>query len=237
MTNKMNSTISAKNQKWGGKFIVISWVGPTIEEILLYELAIMPHTSLIITPLFSDYNLKQAVALIGEHGNNPLWGPTSNAKKLTPAKAFQARVWTPPKRIQILGNAFLTKLNAHIMPVLPVNDIDHSALILYALLHDLIKRYIANTLLHPAVVAQFYDHITEKELPKWLLGFNYPVEAEKLAKDKDWPKLAHQFHQVTIVIGKYGEIKAPPKKSVNKAQSKKKCGGGTPRGRGRSEKK
>jgi hypothetical protein len=67
----------------GGKFIVISWVGPTIEKTLLYKLAIMPLTPLVITPLFSDYNPKQAVALIAEHGNNPSWGPTSNAKKLT----------------------------------------------------------------------------------------------------------------------------------------------------------
>jgi hypothetical protein len=56
----------------GGKFIVISWVGPIIEETLLYELDIMPLTPLIITPLFSDYNPKQALALISERGNNPL---------------------------------------------------------------------------------------------------------------------------------------------------------------------
>jgi hypothetical protein len=157
-----------------------------------------------------------------------------------------SRVWTPPKRNQILWNAFLTKPNARITLVLPVNDIDHSVLILYfkgpgtihtGTITDLIKRYTADTLPCPAVVAQFYDHITEEELPKWLLGFDYPVEAEKFAEDKDWPKLVLQFHQVTIAIGKCGEIKAPPKKSVNKAQSKKKRGGGTPRGRGRSDKK
>jgi hypothetical protein len=85
----------------GGKFIVIFWVGPTIEETLHYESAIMLLTPLIITPLFSDYNPKQATALISEHGNNPSWGPIFNAKKLALAKTFQARVWTPPKRNQI----------------------------------------------------------------------------------------------------------------------------------------
>jgi hypothetical protein len=78
--------------------------------------------------------------------------------------------------------------------VLLVNDIDHSALILYfkgpgtidtGTITDLIKRYMADTLPCPAVVAQFYDHVTEKELPKWLLGFDYPVEAKKFAEDKD----------------------------------------------------
>jgi hypothetical protein len=171
---------------------------------------------------------------------------TPNAKKLTPAKAFQARGWTPPKRNQILQNAFLTRPNACIMPVLPVNEIDHSTLILYykglgttdtGIITDLIKRYTADSLPHPAVVAQFYNLVTEKKLPTWLLGFDYSVEAEKFAENKDWPKLVLQFYQVTIAIGKCGEIKAPPKKSVNKAQSKKKHGGGTPRGRGRSDKK
>jgi hypothetical protein len=235
-----------KKPEVGGKFIVISWVGPTIEETLLYELAIMPLTPLVITPLFSDYNPKQAMALIAERSNNPSWGPTSNAKKFTPAKAFQAKVWTPPKRNQILQNAFFTKPNTCITPVLPVNDIDHSALILNfkspgtidtGTITDLIKRYMANTLPRLAVIAQFYNHVTKEELPKWLLGFNYPVEAEKFAEDKDWPKLVLQFHQATIAISKCGEINAPPKKSVNKAQSKKKRGGGTPRGRGRSDKK
>jgi hypothetical protein len=89
------------------------------------------------------------------------------------------------------------KPNARITLVLPVNNIDHSALILYfkgpgtidtSTITDLIKK-LADTLPCLAMVAQFYDHVTKEELPKWLLGFDYPVEAEKFAEDKDWPKL------------------------------------------------
>jgi hypothetical protein len=133
---------------------------------------------LIITPLFSDHNPKQAMALIAGRGNNPTWGPISNTKKLTPAKA---RVWVALKRNQILRNAFLTKPTACIPPVILVNKVDQTTLILYykgpgtadtATITELIQEHIGHTVLHLAVVAQFYDHASEEELPKWLLGFD-----------------------------------------------------------------
>jgi hypothetical protein len=62
----------------------------------------LPLTPLIITPLFLDTNPKQAAALIADRGNRPSWGPITNAKRLNPAKAFQAKVWVPQKRNQIL---------------------------------------------------------------------------------------------------------------------------------------
>jgi hypothetical protein len=122
----------------------------------------------------------------------------SNAKKLTPAKAFQARVWVAPKRNQILRNAFLTKLAARITPVILVNQMDQTTLILYykgpgmantTIITELIQEHVSHTVPHPAMVAQFYDHTSEEKFPKWLLGFDLILEAEKFAINKDWPKL------------------------------------------------
>jgi hypothetical protein len=42
----------------GGKFVVISWVGTTIEETDHYKEVIRPLMPLIITLLFSDHNPK-----------------------------------------------------------------------------------------------------------------------------------------------------------------------------------
>jgi hypothetical protein len=42
---------------------------------------------------------------------------------------------------------------------------------------SLIKAY-ARDLPEPAAVAQFYDHETEADLPKWLIAFNNPADAE-----------------------------------------------------------
>jgi hypothetical protein len=224
----------------GGKFVVVSWVDTTIEETDHYKEVIRPLTPLIITPLFSDHNPKQATVLIASRENNPMWGPISNTKKLTLAKAFQDRVWVAPKRNQILRNAFLTKPTACITPVVPVNKVDQTTLILYykgpgmadtATITELIQEHIGHTVPHLAMVAQFYDHASEEELPKWLLGFNLILEVEKFAADKDWPKLVLQYRGISLVIGKCGEIKAPPK--PNKTQSTKKCGGGALRGRGK----
>jgi hypothetical protein len=116
----------------------------------------------------------------------------SNAKKLTPAKAFQARVWVAPKRNQILWNTFLTT-TAHITLVIPLNKMDQTTLILYykgpgittATITELIQEHVGHTVPHLAVVAQFYDYASEKELPKWLLGFDFISEAEKFTTDKD----------------------------------------------------
>jgi hypothetical protein len=168
----------------------------------------------------------------------------SNAKKLTPAKAFQARVWVALKRNQILWNSFLTKPMAHITPVVPVNKVDQTTLILYykgpgtadtTTITELIQEHVGHTVPYLTMVAQFYDHASEEELPKWLLGFDLISEAEKFATDKDWPKLVLQYRGISLAIGKCGEIKAPPK--PNKTQSTKKHGGGAPRERGKSGKK
>jgi hypothetical protein len=35
-------------------------------------------------------------------------------------------------------------------------------------------------------VAQFYDHVTETDLPKWLIAFDTPVEAEAFKTRKEW---------------------------------------------------
>jgi hypothetical protein len=38
----------------------------------------------------------------------------------------------------------------------------------------------------PAAVAQFYDHVTETDLPKWLIAFDTLVEAEAFKTRKEW---------------------------------------------------
>jgi hypothetical protein len=103
----------------GGKFVMISWIAEFIHMTINYEGIICPLTPLIITTLFSDTNPKQAAALIANRGDRPAWRLVTNAKRLNPAKAFQAKVWVPQKRNQILHNAFLTTPIAHITPVIP----------------------------------------------------------------------------------------------------------------------
>jgi hypothetical protein len=93
---------------------VVSWIAEPIHKTINYEGIIRPLTPLIITPLFSDTNPKQAAALITDRGDRPAWGLVTNAMRLNPAKAFQAKVWVPQKRNQILRNAFLTAPMARI---------------------------------------------------------------------------------------------------------------------------
>jgi hypothetical protein len=70
---------------------------------------------------------------------------------------------------------FLTAPTARITPVIP-DKLDPVAAVLYnnrkgftdtATIIALIKEY-ARDLPLPAAVAQFYDHMTETDLPKWL---------------------------------------------------------------------
>jgi hypothetical protein len=161
-------------QDIGGKYVAVSWIAQTIHQTIEWEGNIRPLTPLIITPLFSDTNPKQAAALIADRGNRPAWGPVTNAKRLNPAKAFQAKVWVTQKRNQTLRNAFLITPTTRITPVVP-DEPDPTAVILYYNSVDmvsvisLIEAY-ARDLPEPAAVAQFYDHETEADLPKWLIA-------------------------------------------------------------------
>jgi hypothetical protein len=38
----------------------------------------------------------------------------------------------------------------------------------------------------PAAMAQFYDHETEADLPKWLIAFNNPANTEVYRTKKEW---------------------------------------------------
>jgi hypothetical protein len=51
----------------------------------------------------------------------------------------------------------------------------------------LIEEY-ARDLPPPAAVAQFYDHVTEMDLPKWLIAFDTPVKAEAFKTRKEWDR-------------------------------------------------
>jgi hypothetical protein len=89
-------------QDIGGKFVIVFWIAKFIHKTINYEGIIRPLTPLIITLLFLDTNPKQAAAFIANRGDKPAWGLVTNAKRLNPAKAFQAKVWVPQKRNQIL---------------------------------------------------------------------------------------------------------------------------------------
>jgi predicted RNA-binding protein with PUA-like domain len=190
-------------------------------------------------------NPKQAAALIADRGNRLAWGPVTNAKRLNPAKAFQAKVWVPQKRNQILRNVFLITPTTHITPVVP-DELDPTAVILYynsvgftdtASVISLIEAY-ARDLPEPAAVAQFYDHETEADLPKWLIAFDNPADAEVYRTRKEWLETVLIKKGCKFNIGPCGKSAKPLKsaKPVQKTQSKKKRGGGTPRGRGRGGK-
>jgi hypothetical protein len=73
----------------GGKFIVVSWVGTTIEETDHYKKVIRPLMPLIITPLFSDHHPKQAVALIAGH---------IQCQKIDPSKGLPGQGEGSPKK-------------------------------------------------------------------------------------------------------------------------------------------
>jgi hypothetical protein len=104
---------------------------------------------------------------------------------LTPAKAFQARVWVAPKRNQILQNAFLTKPTARIIPVVPVNEMDQTALILYykgpgmadtATITKLIQEHVGHIVPHLALVKPNKTQSMKKH------GGSAPREREKSGK-------------------------------------------------------
>jgi hypothetical protein len=106
----------------------------------------------------------------------------------------------------------------------------------YSYYHALIEEYARD--LPPSVaMAQFYDHMMETDLPKWLIAFTL-VEAKAFKTRKEWLE--------TVLIKKGGKLNirpcgkttkpARPTKPVQKTQSKKRRGGGTPRGKGRGGK-
>jgi hypothetical protein len=63
----------------GGKFIVVSWVGKTIDKTAGYEAEhhVLSLTPRVITSLFLDTTLIQAGQLMWERGDKPIWGPVT----------------------------------------------------------------------------------------------------------------------------------------------------------------
>jgi hypothetical protein len=75
------------------------------------------------------------------------------------------------------------------------------------------------------------------DLPKWLIAFDILVEAEAFKTRKEWLETVLIEKSCKLNIGPYGKTTklAKPTKPVQKTQSKKRRGGGTPRGKGRGE--
>jgi hypothetical protein len=144
------------------------------------------------------------------------------------------------KRKNRRNNAFLTALTACITPVIP-DEPDSMAAILYynsigfmdtATIIAFIKEY-ARDLPPLAAVAQFYYHVTETDLPKWLIAFDTPVEAEAFKTRKEWLEIVLIEKGCKLNIGPCKKTIKPakPTKPVQKTQSKKRRGGGTPKGK------
>jgi hypothetical protein len=85
----------------------------------------------------------------------------------------------------------------------------------------------------PAVVAQFFDPITETDQQKWLLGFETTPAAAKFLANKEWIRITRHKKGADIGIGKCGQNKPTNTKTSAKTANKR---GGKMRGRGRGKK-
>jgi hypothetical protein len=70
-------------------------------------------------------------------------------------------------------------------------------------LSKVIKAY-AGELPTSAVVAQFFDPVTETDQQKWLLGFDMTPAAAKFLANKEWIRVACHEKGADIGIGKWG---------------------------------
>jgi hypothetical protein len=225
----------------GNQFTLVSFIGRDVEDTADLEHHVQLLTPLIITPLPSDIKPEQATAIMWNTGDRPQNGPVTNGKKLSPPKSFHGRVWFAHKRNQILRNCFLDNPTARITPVIPTDFVDPTAVVLYyngpgavstEVVEGFIKAY-AGELPTPAVVAQFFDPVTETDQQKWLLGFDTTPAAAKFLANKEWIRVARHEKGADIGIGKCGQNKPANTKTIAKTANKK---GGKTRGRGRGKK-
>jgi hypothetical protein len=98
--------------------------------------------------------------------------------------------------------------------------VDHTAVILYfngpsAIDTEVIEGFIqahAGKLPTPAVVAQFFDPVTETDQQKWLLGFDTPQAVATLLANKEWTRIARHEKGANIGVGmsKLNRSNTPP---------------------------
>jgi hypothetical protein len=228
----------------GNQFILVSYIGDSVENTANMKHHVQLLTPLVVTPLPSDMKLAQATDIIWNIGDHPQNGPVTNGKKLSPPKSFYGRVWFMHKRNQILRNCFLDNPTARITPVVPTDFVDHTAVILYfngpgAVDTEVIEGFIqayTGKLPTPAVVAHFFNPVTETDQQKWLLGFDTPQAIATFLANKEWTRIACHEKGADIGVGKCGQTKpVANSKSTNKNGGNKR--GGKKRGRGRGGKK
>jgi hypothetical protein len=111
------------------QFILVSYIGASVEDTANMEHHVQLLTPLVVTPLPSNMKPTQATDIIWNTGDCLQNGPVTNEKKLPPPKSFYDRDWFAPKRNQILCNCFLDNPTARITPVVPTNFVDHMAVI------------------------------------------------------------------------------------------------------------
>jgi hypothetical protein len=101
--------------------------------------------------------------------------------------------------------------------------VDHTAVILYfngpgdtEVIKGFIQAY-AGELPTPAVVAQFFDPVTETDQQKWLLGFDTPQATAMFLANKEWTRITRHEKGADIGVGKCGQTKpVANSKSTNK---------------------
>jgi hypothetical protein len=151
------------------QFILVSYIGDSIEDTANMEHHVQLLTPLVVTPLPSDMKPTQAMDIIWDIRDCPQNRPVTNRKKLSPPKSFYGRVWFAHKCNQILCNCLPDNPTACINPVVPTDFIDYTAVILYfsgpgAVDTKVIKGFIqtyTGKLPTLVVVAQFFDPVTE----------------------------------------------------------------------------
>jgi hypothetical protein len=178
-----------------------------------------------------------------EHRRPPTEWAGHKQEKTSPPKSFYGRVWFVHKSNQILCNYFLDNPTARITLVVPTNFMDHTAVILYfngpsAVDTEVIEGFIqayTGELPTQAVVAQFFDPVTEIDQQKWLLGFDTPQATATFLANKEWTRIARHEKGADIGVGKCGQtIVVANSKSTNKNGGNKR--GGKKRGRERGGK-
>lgn len=196
-------------------------------------------TPIGISPVPSDLSYSKLVSTLNGIGKNKLWSEYTNFRKIPNSAAAQIQVWFPWKRNLIFRHPEMSNPIARIFPILPPpGKKDDTAIILYNtrgaptttdMIIKIIKELSPPNNAIPKAVIQFVNPTDSTEEQKWLLGFDYQIEAQAFLTNKEWlttipPEL---FLNLSM-----GPCKGPPANS-NQTPEKKKQGQKRGRGRGK----
>ena len=235
--------IMANRKVLWGTYALVSYMGDTIEKTAKQP-APTYHAPLTVGPLPMDTTFDTIVSIFANRGTNPVWGPITVVQRLQPPTVFAAQVWNPAKRNQILRNSTVSKPLCKIRPSDPAPGMtDHTAIVIYNKgtptdvinLAALIKQELPRNLEHPSCIAQYFDHETEMELQKWLLGFEHPYPAQQHLQEKAWIERLGRDMGLNLNVGPC-KGKQPNKPTKDAQKDNKGSRGRGSRGRGRDRK-